>query len=151
MKLKRHLKITELIQQYEIETQEELADKLKSAGFNVTQATVSRDIKELRLVKVLSENGRYKYAPGYYERGSSDLMKYRNILVQAVSKIDYTGNLIVIKCYTGMAQGAAVAIDSFEKPEIVGSIAGDDTILLVMRQEDAAIAFAGELTRMIKQ
>ena len=102
-------------------------------------------------MKVLSENGRYKYAPGYYERGSSDLMKYRNILVQAVSKIDYTGNLIVIKCYTGMAQGAAVAIDSFEKPEIVGSIAGDDTILLVMRQEDAAIAFAGELTRMIKQ
>lgn len=151
MKVKRHAKITELISKFEIETQEELAERLKVSGYQVTQATVSRDIRELRLVKVLSDSGKYKYAASLYEKGSVDLMKNRRILSQSIEKMDYANNILVIKCHAGMAQGAAVTLDAFDKPEIVGSVAGDDTILIVMRTEKDVVSFLSELSKMIKQ
>jgi len=138
MKYNRHAKIIEIIENNVVETQEELAEKLKESGFDVTQATVSRDIKELRLIKVLDENGRYKYAT-IYSPDSNISTKLRTIFSESVTKIDFAGNIIVIKTLSGMAQAAAAAIDSMNLSEIVGCIAGDDTIMVVVRSEDVAI------------
>jgi len=137
MKYKRHAKIIELIENNIIETQEELAEKLRESGFDVTQATVSRDIKELRLIKVLAENGSYKYAT-IQSPDSNVSSKLRTVFAEAVTKIDYASNIMVIKTLSGMAQAAAAAIDSMNLPEVVGSIAGDDTIMVVLRSEEKA-------------
>lgn len=135
MKYTRHSKILEVIEEREIETQEELASWLKQLGFNVTQATVSRDIKELRLIKVLTREGKYKYATiKNQDTGMSErtLKMLRNSFVS----IDYAGNMIVVKTLVGSANAAAVAIDSLDIKEIIGSIAGDDTIFLLIRSEE---------------
>jgi len=132
MKYARHSKILELIDSYEIETQEELAKLLNAEGFKVTQATVSRDIKELRLIKVLTKNGRYKYASiQQQDAGISD--RFIKIFKDSLINIDYAGNMIVIKTLPGAAQAAAAALDALDLKEIVGTLAGDDTIFLVIR------------------
>ena len=113
MKAKRHAKILELIEEFDIDTQEELQDRLNQAGFTVTQATVSRDIKELRLIKTLSPNGNYRYTTHGEKGGRVDLsFKFHAIFAEAVNSIDYAQNLVVIKCYTGMANAACAALDS---------------------------------------
>ncbi|MBR4235870.1 MAG: arginine repressor [Clostridia bacterium] len=132
MKSKRHALIFEIIAAKDIETQEELADELRLCGVDVTQATVSRDIKELRLVKVLSANGTYKYAPAdRSDTTSSD--RYLRIFSEAVLSIRSAGNLIVLKTMTASAQTAAEVIDNLDWPEIIGTIAGDNTVLVIVQ------------------
>ncbi len=135
MKYTRHSKILELIEEREIETQEELASWLKAIGFNVTQATVSRDIKELRLIKVLTREGKYKYATiKNQDAGMSE--RSLKILKNSFVSLDYANNMIVIKTMIGSANAAAVAIDSLDLKDILGCIAGDDTIFVLIRSEE---------------
>ncbi|MBC8535554.1 arginine repressor [Feifania hominis] len=150
MKMKRHSKILDIIQNESVETQEALAERLKQAGYNVTQATVSRDIKELRLLKVQGEDGAYRYVAGVSENKPETPPKYRTILLEAVLSVDYSGNIVVVKCHTGMGNAAAAILDSLHWPSVVGSIAGDDTIMFVMRSEEASVKFAAELTKIIR-
>ncbi len=154
MKSKRQDKILELITKYSVETQEELAELLRQSGFVTTQATVSRDIKELRLVKVSTGqdgNTKSKYAANSLrsEIDSRLTDKFKNILSEMVIKINSAGNMVVLKTYSGMAQAACAAIDSLEIPDIVGSLAGDDTIFLVMTTDNDAADFVKKLSKSI--
>src|SRR5690625_4735649 len=135
MKIERHSKILDIIENNEVETQEELADLLKKAGINVTQATVSRDIKEMKLIKVMSEGGKYKHAPfkGVDSNLSDRIVK---VFKESVVSIDYAGNIIVIKTLSGTAMAASVAVDALDWKEIVGCIAGDDTIFVLIKGEE---------------
>lgn len=150
MKSVRHEMILDIIDKKDIETQEELAVELKARGVKVTQATVSRDIKELRLLKVLAENGGYKYATAERaEKGMSE--RFIRILAESVQSIDSSLNLIVIKTISASAQAAAEAIDSMKWPELVGTIAGDNTILLIARSEDAVDTVVNRFHALIKR
>lgn len=154
MKNVRQDKILELIEKYDIETQEELAELLRQSGFVTTQATVSRDIKELRLVKVSAsaENkSKSKYAANSLRNEIDTRLtdKFKNILSEMVIKINYAGNMVVLKTFSGMAQAACAAIDTLEIPDIVGSLAGEDTIFLVMKSESDAGDFVKKLAKSI--
>lgn len=132
MKKQRHAKIVELIEKHDIETQEELADFLKEAGFYVTQATVSRDIRELQLSKIPTGNGKQKYI--VLRQDDSHLVdKYIRVLKDGLLSMDMAQNILVIKTVSGMASAVAVAVDAMKFKEIVGSIAGDDTIMMAVR------------------
>ncbi len=135
MKYSRHSKILELIEQQDIETQDELAAELRKSGFQVTQATVSRDIKEMRLIKVLTKDGRYKYASIREKEGAIN-DRFLKIFRNSVTAVDSAGNIVVIKTLVGSASAAAVAIDAFHLKDIVGTIAGDDTIFMVVKSEE---------------
>ena len=151
MKAKRHAKILELIEEFDIDTQEELQDRLNQAGFTVTQATVSRDIKELRLIKTLSPNGNYHYTTHGEKGGRVDLsFKFHAIFAEAVNSIDYAQNLVVIKCYTGMANAACAALDSIRWDGLVGTIAGDDTIMCAIRSVDDTIIVMEKIKKMVE-
>ena len=128
----RHIKIRELITNNEIETQDELVDLLKDLGFNVTQATVSRDIKELHLVKVPMQDGRYKYSLPADQR-FNPLQKLRKSLIDAFVKLDVAGHMIVMKTMPGNANAIGVLIDNLDWSEILGTICGDDTCLIICR------------------
>ena len=135
MKTKRHAKIIELISQYEIETQEELAQRLVEAGFNVTQATISRDIRELKLSKVAGHNGRQKYASlAGNENPTTD--KYTRVLQDGFVSRTMATDLVVIKTVSGMAMAVAVALDAMDIPGMVGCSAGDDTIFCAIHSEE---------------
>ncbi|WP_040196974.1 arginine repressor [Candidatus Soleaferrea massiliensis] len=149
MKTKRHAKILELISEREIDTQEELLKALKTSGFDVTQATVSRDIKELRLIKTLSYNGNYKYAASTNDQGVDMASKFYSIFKESAYSVDYAGNLVVVKCYVGMANAACAALDIMHLPGVVGTLAGDDTILIVMRDEAGTMHMIEELKKII--
>lgn len=132
MKKSRHQKIKELVEQYEIETQEELADKLRMSGYAVTQATVSRDIRELKLSKVPMGDGRQKYTVLIHsDHYLSD--KYIRVLKDGFVSMDMAQNILVVKTVAGMAMAVAAALDAMKLKEIVGSIAGDDTIMVAVR------------------
>ncbi len=148
MKKRRQAKIIELISQNDIETQEELQEKLQEYGFEVTQATISRDIKELRLVKELSSKGRYVYSTG---KKNTENVNHRagGIFNEAIISIDYALNTVVVKCFTGMANAACAAIDSMNLDEILGTIAGDDTIFILCRSEEIARIFTNKLRKML--
>jgi len=137
MKNKRQEKIIELIGMYDIDTQDGLLQKLRDSGFTVTQATVSRDIKELKLIKVSTGNGGYRYASRDENLPGQDV-KYLSILKETIKSVKSANNLVVIKTYTGMAQAACAAVDSVYEKEIVGSIAGDDTIIIVSQTNESA-------------
>lgn len=131
-KYTRQSKILELISRRDIETQEELAEGLKAMGIDVTQATISRDIKELRLVKIMSKNGKYKYATlGQSQEGITD--RLNKIFENSVISIDYAGNLVIIRTIPGAAQICASAIDYMGIDDIAGSIAGDDTVFVAIK------------------
>lgn len=132
MKRERHGKIIELVSSRDIETQEELAGQLKKAGFNVTQATVSRDIRELNLTKVTTDKGRQKYS---FMKSDKDELneKYIRILMEGFISMDMAQNILVIKTVSGMAMAVAVALDALGWEEVVGCIAGDDTIMCAVR------------------
>lgn len=150
MKSTRHSLILEIIEQKDIETQEELAEELKRRGVKVTQATVSRDIKELRLLKVLSDHGGYKYATvERAEKGMSE--RFIRILSESVVSLDSVGNLIVIKTLSASANAAAEAIDSMKWSEVLGSIAGDNTILVIARSEEAVESLMARFNTLIKR
>lgn len=138
MKIKRHLKIIELVKNNNIETQEELSEKLKENGFNVTQATVSRDIRELKLSKMSCDGGKQKYVIFNTNDGNVTQRLIR-IFRDGVTSIDYAQNIIVIKTLNGMAMAVAAALDAMNNSEIIGSIAGDDTIFCVVKTEQKAI------------
>ncbi len=137
MKYLRHAKILEIIMNQDIETQEELTQALKKNGMNVTQATVSRDIKELRLIKQMSRTGRYKYA----SLASQDAMltdRLVRLFKESIVSLDHAGNMVVLRTIPAAAQAAASAIDAANFDEVVGTIAGDDTIFVVVREADQA-------------
>lgn len=149
MKRKRHALILELIQQYEITTQDELLAKLRENGFEVTQATVSRDIKELRLVKAMSPSGQYRYMAGAAQ-GDEYLAKFYTIFSGYVISVDYAGNTCVVKCYAGMAQAACAAIDAMHFEGIVGTLAGDDTIFVLCRTPELTQQLKSSLDKMLQ-
>lgn len=148
MKIARHAQIIQLINQYDIETQEELAEKLNQAGFQVTQATVSRDIRQLKLTKVTKEDGKFKYA---VQQTSSQEMgaKYTKVLKAAFVSMDVAQNILVIKTESGMANAVAVALDDMSWSEVVGCIAGDDTIMCVIRTPDDALLVMDKIQKML--
>ena len=138
MKVSRHAKIIELISQYDIETQEELAEYLKKAGYHVTQATVSRDIRELKLTKAPGKNGRQCYAVMQHQKDFGE--KYIRIFRDCYVSMDMAQNILVIKTVSGMAMAVAAALDALKFSEVVGCIAGDDTIMVAVRTvEDTQI------------
>ncbi|MGG7176109.1 arginine repressor [Clostridium paraputrificum] len=137
MKSKRHTKILEIIGQKDIETQEELADALKGAGFDVTQATVSRDIKNLKLIKMQSHNGRYRYAaPKAEENNISD--KLTNVLSSLTVSVENIDKMVVVKTVAAGAAPVAEAIDGFAFSDIAGTIAGENTIFIMLRSLEGA-------------
>ena len=150
MKQRRQDTIIDLISHNDIETQDDLALHLEKRGYRVTQATISRDIKELRLVKVPAEHGSYKYAVAGTGQVANVDEKQRTILVQAVQSVDYAQNIVVIKTFSGMAQAAAYVIDTMNIHEIVGSIAGDDTILCVTKDMEKAALLTGKLKMILE-
>ena len=149
MKTKRHAMIIKIIASQDVETQEELARLLGEQGFQVTQATVSRDIKELRLIKVLTSEGHYKYAT--VEKAESDLQeRFIRLFSTCVVSITNAGNLIVIKTISGSASVAGEAIDSLKWPEIAGSIAGDNTIFVAVREGKNTAEIIKRFQKMMK-
>lgn len=148
MKIARHSKILELINQYDIETQEELAARLQAAGFRVTQATVSRDIRELKLMKIAKPGGgsRYKVMTS---KENSDSEKYIRVLRDAFLSMDIAQNILVIKTTSGMANAAAAALDHMEFQEIVGSLAGDDTIACFCKRAEETMALMSKIRKLI--
>ncbi len=149
MKARRHAKILELINDRPIETQDELLNLLSESGFSVTQATVSRDIKELRLVKTLTPDGHYRYSVHIMEPKNEMSNKFLLIFSESVKDIDSAGNMLVIKCYTGMANAVCAALDSLHWSGVVGTLAGDDTIFMVMRDEHNARELVIQLRKMV--
>jgi len=147
MKIKRHSKIVELINSYDIETQEELAQRLEEGGFAVTQATVSRDIRDLKLSKVVMANGKQKYSLMPKQDGISE--KYVRILREAFVSMDMAQNILVVKTVSGMAMAAAAALDSMQMSEIVGCIAGDDTIMAAIRSTDDTVVVMERIRKLV--
>ena len=149
MKTKRQTKMLELIKKHDIETQEELSDYLQKEGYQVTQATVSRDIRELKLTKVAMSNGRQKYAA--LTEANEDLSeKYTRVFRDAFVSMDMAQNILVIKTVSGMAMAVAAAIDAMHLHEIVGCIAGDDTIMCAVRSVDDMIAVMSRLRKLVE-
>ncbi len=141
MKQKRQRAILELIEKEEISTQEELTEKLRKLGYKVTQATVSRDIKELKLLKVHSDKKGNKYShvsSNLSKNASGSSAKLFTIITEAVTSVDYANNIVIVRTLQGMAQGVAFAIDNLHEEGIMGSIAGDDTIMVVTKTEENA-------------
>ena len=134
MKTGRHARILDIIAEHPIETQDELLTRLREEGFKATQATISRDIKDLRLVKTLGSDGKYRYV---------------SIFSTSVNSIDIAQNLVVIKTLSGMAQAVCAALDSADYPSVVGTIAGDDTIFIACRTADLAVSLTEELKKLI--
>lgn len=149
MKSARQAKILEIIASMEVETQEQLLMELGKSGFSTTQATVSRDIKELRVVKELSASGRYRYASSMQETTSPLSGRLNKIFRECVTSIDCAQNLVVIKTLPGLANAAGSAIDGMELPYLLGTLAGDDTVLLIMRDNASAASLCAEIKAML--
>ena len=148
MKNSRHTRILEIISDYVIETQDDLIEKLKESGYPVTQATVSRDIKQLGLIKTATKDGGYKYTAAKSESSGSE-NKLKNIMRETVLSAQDAQNIIVVKTFSGMANAAAAALDSLAEEAVIGSIAGDDTIFIVVRSNEDASAFTNYIREII--
>ena len=146
MKNIRQEKILELIERYEIETQEELVDKLNAAGINAAQATVSRDIKNLNLVKIVGSHGQYKYSA--HITGGIRPVNYNKGLSDTILNIDYAQNIVVVKTIPGMANPVAAYIDSLKMTDTLGSVAGDDNVFIVVRNERVASSFGDTMKKL---
>lgn len=149
MKKRRQAKILDIIKNFNVETQEELQERLRESGFEVTQATISRDIKELRLVKELSDSGRYVYSSGKKSTNDSVSARAAGIFVDSVISVDYALNTVCVKCFSGMAGAACAAIDSMQWKDVLGTIAGDDTIFVLCSSENAARNFTLNLEKSL--
>ena len=148
MKTERHARIIDLIGKYDVETQEELADYLQKEGYRVTQATISRDIRELKLTKVAGNDGKQKYTLMY--EGISGLNeKYLRVLRDGFVSMDMAQNILIVKTVSGMAMAVAAALDKMHWPEIAGCIAGDDTIMCAVRSVDETIQVMGKIRKVI--
>lgn len=147
MKVERHSKIVELIGKHDIETQEELAEYLNKEGYNVTQATVSRDIRELKLSKIQSDTGRQRYAVFHPQTTFND--KYIRILNDSFVSMDMAQNILVVKTVSGMAMAVAAALDSMHFAEVVGCVAGDDTVMCAVRTVDDTIVLMDKIRKLV--
>ena len=148
MKTRRQAKILELIQRNDVETQEELSAYLVREGFQVTQATVSRDIRELKLTKIAMDNGKQKYAV-ITDADSGMMDKYARVLREGFISMDLAKNIVVIKTVSGMAGAVCAAIDAMKFQEMVGSIAGDDTIICIIRDDEEAVKIMKKLRKIV--
>ena len=148
MKIGRHAKIVDLIGKYDIETQEELAEQLKREGYRVTQATISRDIRELKLTKISTNDGRQKYALMQPQPAGMD-EKYLRVLKDGFLSMDMAQNILVIKTVSGMAMAVAAAIDAMHWSEVAGCIAGDDTIMCAVRSVDDTLRVMDKISRVV--
>lgn len=149
MKFKRQAAILEIISNHEIKTQEELSEYLCDRGYKTTQATISRDIKELRLIKVASHSGGYRYSTPDQSGSVTHMARLKNIFRECVVKVDRAQNLVVLKTLVGMANAAAAAIDAMKVKDIVGTLAGDDNILVILRTTEEAERFCEMVTEML--
>jgi len=149
MKSQRQAKIMEIISNRDIETQEHLLLELNKAGFRSTQATISRDIKELRIVKELTSFGTYRYTAATSEVSGTFSNKLNTIFRQCITRYDYAMNMVVIHTLPGLASAAASAVDAMNMSVVVGTLAGDDTVFIVMRDMNAAAAFCGEIQNLL--
>ena len=149
MKSQRQAKIMEIISTRNVETQEQLLDALQEAGFRSTQATISRDIKELRIVKELTSFGTYRYTTSQGEVPGTFSVRMNTIFRECVTGFDYAQNIIVIHTLPGLASAAGSAIDAMSMSVVLGTIAGDDTVFVVMRDNNSAAAFCGEIKNLI--
>lgn len=149
MKSQRQAKIMEIISNRNVETQEQLLQELQNAGFRSTQATISRDIKELRIIKELTSFGTYRYTTSSGETAGTFSSKLNTIFRECITSFDYAQNMIVIRTLPGLASAAASAIDAMSLSVVVGTIAGDDTVFIVMRDNNAAAAFCGEIQSLL--
>ena len=148
MKTRRHAKILDLIKENDIDTQDELLRLLREGGFDVTQATVSRDIKELRLVKTLSGKGKYRYSTGQ-ENVRDISSKFYSLFEDSVISVEAAQNIIVVKCMTGMAQAVCASMDGLTFVGIVGTLAGDDTILVICKTNEIAYERQEDFRKLI--
>jgi len=149
VKSQRQAKIVEIISNINVETQEQLLEKLQEAGFTSTQATISRDIKELRIVKELTSFGTYRYTTAAKEVPSSFSGRLNAIFRECVTDFDYAQNIIVIHTLPGLASAAASALDAMNMSVVLGTLAGDDTVMVVMRDNNSAAAFCGEIKSLM--
>ena len=149
MKSKRQSKILELIETKDIETQEQLLTELENSGFTTTQATISRDIKELRIIKDLGSGGSYRYSSTPKQPEPTVTAKLNNIFRQCVTKYDHAQNIVVIKTMPGLAGAACSALDAMDWDSLVGTIAGDDTAFILMRDNAAAAAMCAEIKKQL--
>ena len=149
MKSQRQAKILEIISNKNIETQEQLLTELQAEGFRGTQATISRDIKELRIVKELTSLGAYRYTVSASDLGSSFSARLNTIFRECVISFDYAQNIIVVRTLPGLASAAGSAIDAMNLHSIVGTLAGDDTVMIVMRDTNAAATLCGEIKGLL--
>ena len=150
MKTKRQAKIVEIISNTNVETQEQLLKALEEEGFTSTQATISRDIKELRIVKELTSLGTYRYSVSEKDAPPALTDRLNTIFRECVTSIDYAENIIVIHTLPGLASAAGSALDAMKINVVLGTLAGDDTVLIVMRDSNAAAAFSGEIKSVIR-
>lgn len=149
MKSKRQAKIMEIISTSNIETQEQLLQELQNAGFSSTQATISRDIKELRIVKELTGLGTYRYTSASREVTNTFTNRLNTIFRECVTSFDYAQNIIVIHTMPGLANAAASALDAMSRSVVLGTLAGDDTVIAIMRDNNSAAAFCGEIRSLM--
>lgn len=150
MKAKRQAKIMEIISTTNVETQEQLLQELQAAGFTSTQATISRDIKELRIVKELTSFGIYRYTTSSRDVPGTFSERLNTIFRECVTSYDYAQNLVVIHTLPGLASAAASAVDAMGMSVVLGTLAGDDTVVVIMRDTNAAAAFCGEIKSLTK-
>lgn len=149
MKAKRQAKIMEIISNKNVETQEQLLEELEQAGFRSTQATISRDMKELRVIKELTTFGTYRYTVSTNEVSNTFSGKLNTIFKECITKFDYAQNMVVIHTLPGLASAAASAIDAMSLSVVLGTLAGDDAVFVVMRDSNAAAAFCGEIKSLL--
>ena len=149
MKGQRQQEIQDIIEAHEVETQEQLLEYLKDRGISTTQATISRDIKQLHLVKELTRGGVSKYAVSHHKVAANFSGKLQTIFRECVTSFDVAQNIVVLKTLSGLANAAGAAIDSMDLPGLVGSLAGDDTAILIMRTNESAVEFCEEIREML--
>ena len=149
MKSQRQQRILELIAKYEIETQDDMTNRLVAEGFKVTQATVSRDLKELKLTKVQTARGTYRYALSQARHGVGNV-KINNAMADSITEVKYSLNNVVIKTYPGLAAAVAFAVDSLNMPSILGCVAGDDTVIIVTTDETSSEELSEKITELMK-
>jgi transcriptional regulator of arginine metabolism len=150
MKKNRQEKLLELISRYEIDTQDELIALLREHGYDVTQATVSRDIRELKIAKMTTGKGTYRYVLPKNQPDTSSGMRFSSTLIDSIISVDHAGNLVVLKTYSGLAQAVAVGIDGMNLQPVLGCVAGDDTIMIVARDEDCAADIDDHIRRLMR-
>ncbi len=149
MKSSRQNAIIELIEKYDIETQEDMIAHLRALGYEVTQATVSRDIRELKLTKVLSSGGSYRYVKNKINHHEGNI-KLNHAVVDSIVKVDYSANIVVLKTYPGLAMAVASGVDALNLSNVLGCIGGDDTIMIVTRNEESSAEISENIRELIK-